>query len=418
MQPDDPRSSKRDSRRLIKTRYPGIYKRVAVSDGGEVVQGYAVIFRHAGRQRREYAKTLDGARKLQSERRSAIANHEHVEESAVKLHDYLREWIETYRGKSASRGFRENTRDEYRRLLDSYALQFFAPTLRLREVTPRHMSQFVGWLGDPAKHGGKRLSASTIGNALNPVRAALATAQREGLIRHNPAIGMVVGASDHDHDPDIVDERAKALEREQLRMLLTIAPERYMLLLEVLAATGLRISEAIALQRRHVVTEPEGVQRNGGYVTLPPRVLVRRAIVKGRVGKPKSKYGSRDVTIAANLAGKLSDHLAQLSDKTDDALVFPSERATPLDPDNLRARVLKPLCAEVGAPWAGWHTLRHTFASLQLAHGTNIKQLQRALGHHSAAFTLDVYAHLLSGGEAPALDVWDETFIARSLARV
>jgi hypothetical protein len=34
----------------------------------------------------------------------------------------------------------------------------------------------------------------------------------------------------------------------------------------------------------------------------------------------------------------------------------------------------------------------------------NVLALSRALGHHSAALTLDVYAHLLEGDEAPALD--------------
>jgi integrase len=86
--------------------------------------------------------------------------------------------------------------------------------------------------------------------------------------------------------------------------------------------------------------------------------------------------------------------------------VFPSRRNTPLDPDNLRQRSLKPLFQEVGAPWAGWHSLRHTFASLQLARGTNILQLSRALGHHAASFTLDTYAHHLDVDDlAPALDV-------------
>ncbi len=57
-----------------------------------------------------------------------------------------------------------------------------------------------------------------------------------------------------------------------------------------------------------------------------------------------------------------------MADKSDDALVFPSERNTPLDPDNLRSRMLKPLAGEIGCSRAGWHTLRHTYASLQLAH--------------------------------------------------
>lgn len=60
---------------------------------------------------------------------------------------------------------------------------------------------------------------------------------------------------------------------------------------------------------------------------------------------------------------------------------------------------------EAGAPWAAFHTFRHTFASLQLAGGVNVVQLSRALGHHSASFTLDTCVHLLDGEEAPALDL-------------
>jgi integrase len=78
----------------------------------------------------------------------------------------------------------------------------------------------------------------------------------------------------------------------------------------------------------------------------------------------------------------------------------------PLNPGNLRRRVLKPLAEEVDAPWAGFHTFRHTFASLHLRRGTNLLQLSRALGHHSPAFTLTRYTHLLPGDEAPALDSW------------
>ena len=75
-----------------------------------------------------------------------------------------------------------------------------------------------------------------------------------------------------------------------------------------------------------------------------------------------------------------------------------------VDPNNLRRRVLKPLVEEAGASWAAFHTFRHTFASIHLSQGTNLLQLSRALGHHSAAFTLTRYTHLLPGDEAPPLD--------------
>ena len=42
---------------------------------------------------------------------------------------------------------------------------------------------------------------------------------------------------------------------------------------------------------------------------------------------------------------------------------------------------------------------------MQLSRGTNIVALSRALGHHSAAFTLSTYAHLMRGDEAPALEI-------------
>ena len=55
-------------------------------------------------------------------------------------------------------------------------------------------------------------------------------------------------------------------------------------------------------------------------------------------------------------------------------------------------------------PWASFHTLRHTCATMLFRSGMNAKQVQMWLGHHSPAFTLAVYVHLLADdvGEAPA----------------
>jgi integrase len=108
---------------------------------------------------------------------------------------------------------------------------------------------------------------------------------------------------------------------------------------------------------------------------------------------------------ATAASSRLREHVATLEDPSADALVFPSRAGTPLDPDNIRTRTLKPIFEEAGVPWAGWHCLRHTYASLQLARGANLLQLSRALGHHSPAFTLNVYAHLLGDDMAPALDL-------------
>ena len=69
--------------------------------------------------------------------------------------------------------------------------------------------------------------------------------------------------------------------------------------------------------------------------------------------------------------------------------------------------MLRPIAEEAGAPWAGFHAFRHTCASMLFERGANAKQVQKWLGHHSAAFTLSKYIHLLGDelGEPLALEV-------------
>jgi integrase len=387
--------AKRDARKLVKTTTPGVYKRV---NGAGATSGYCVIYRAAGKQRREYADTLDAARRVKRERETDRDRGEWQERTTITLRAFLIEWIDSYAGNGRS-GFREGTREEYRRLLDAYAHRYFGERLRLVDVTPRHLAQWVASLADEAKQG-RVLSDSTIKNVVMPVRAALADAKRQGMIRHNPADGLVFPKRARVQEDD--DEQIKALDPAQLSVLLAVVHPQHRLLVQVIAATGLRVSEAIGLQRRHLQLDGER-----------PHLLVRRAIVRGRIEPPKTRHGRRSVRLPHSVVLLLRAHLSDLGDAPD-ALVFQSRVGTPLDPDNLRSRVLKPAAEEAGVPWAGWHSLRHTFASLQLARGTNVLQLSRALGHHSPAFTLERYCHLLPGGEAEPLELDElESFHSR-----
>lgn len=54
----------------------------------------------------------------------------------------------------------------------------------------------------------------------------------------------------------------------------------------------------------------------------------------------------------------------------------------------------KQIAAQIGAPEARIHDLRHTFAVISLQNGDDFKTVQDALGHATAAFTLDVYGHV------------------------
>jgi integrase len=62
------------------------------------------------------------------------------------------------------------------------------------------------------------------------------------------------------------------------------------------------------------------------------------------------------------------------------------------------------------------HTLRHTYASLLLQAGEPPTYVQQQLGHHSAAFTLAVYAHFVPRGDRRAVDALDDRTPTTDLA--
>src|ERR1700759_5157183 len=97
---------------LERTRTPGIYKRGT---------RYVFSYRVDGKQRWESCRTLEEARRAKAARQTDISRGEFDRRPQVTLHQYARDWIERYHG-TGRRGFREETRDEYRALLNKYAL--------------------------------------------------------------------------------------------------------------------------------------------------------------------------------------------------------------------------------------------------------------------------------------------------------
>ena len=76
-------------------------------------------------------------------------------------------------------------------------------------------------------------------------------------------------------------------------------------------------------------------------------------------------------------------------------LIFPNDAGGPINHNNMMNRYFFPALKAAGLPKIRFHDLRHTFASLLIDQGENIKYIQSQLGHSSPTVTLNVYAHLL-----------------------
>ena len=78
-----------------------------------------------------------------------------------------------------------------------------------------------------------------------------------------------------------------------------------------------------------------------------------------------------------------------------DELVFTNGTGAPVDPDNMIKRNFQPALEAAGLRRIRFHDLRHTFASLLIDQGENIKFIQSQLGHASIQTTIDRYGHLM-----------------------
>jgi integrase len=366
---------------LTKTKTPGTFKRD---------NSYVVVYRDRERkQRKRFARTYEEARDIKAE----VSLPTHRERSRIGFEDYARGWVDSYMGRT-TRGFRESTRAGYRFSIEQRVIPFFrSRTPLLSEVEPEHVRQFIAWLFDQDTAGSKRkrkLSVGTVRTDVAALRALLATAREDGKIPHNPAAGVKIARPGAPVITSDAREIRRALDSQELERFLDACPGEWEPFFRLLAMTGIRIGEAVELRWGDV---DFGVKR----------LRIRRQIYKGVVAEPKSKNGKRDIPLSHGLAQELWRRQGR-----PDEPIFTSARGTRVDRDWLWKNVLKPTAEAAGVPWAGFHTFRHTCASVLFAEGKNPKQVQMWLGHSDPGFTLRTYVHLIDDGLGDA-DFLDAT---------
>lgn len=301
--------------------------------------------------------------------RAHASNHGDLRvDSTSTVERYARLWIEEYQGRT-SRGIDPSTRHDYRRSLELHVLPVLGG-LALTDVTPRDVRHLILEL-ERAGH-----APASVRKHVAPVRAMFATAVEEGLLVANPGSAVRIAGRREDYE----DRERRILTRGEIAALFVELPVEWTTFFELLLQTGVRISEAVGLRWDDVELDDS------------PHVRIRRQVCRGRVKPPKSRYGRRDIPLAPGLAAVLK------SRRRTDGPIFATAAGGCLDVSNVRARVLRPAADRADLGRVGFHTFRHTCASLLFGAGKDLKQVQHWLGHHDPAFTLSTYIHLLDGG--------------------
>lgn len=209
----------------------------------------------------------------------------------------------------------------------------------------------------------QKLSPKTINNNLVCLGKILRVAEEWELIAGVPRIKMLkVPKPEFDFlSFTEADALVEAMSPEWRAMLVTAVK------------TGLRRGELLALRWKDVDLETK-------------RLVVRRNLIDGRFGTPKSGK-NREVPLCDTVVAELREHRHLRSE-----LVFCREDGRPLNPHDVLA-ALHDTCDRAELRHIGLHTMRHTFASHLAMRGVPMQVIQELLGHSTLVMTMR-YAHL------------------------
>lgn len=273
---------------------------------------------------------------------------------------------------AAERGAADNTLESYRRDLDDFAV--FA-VKQGGGVETADTALIRAYLGRLAKAG---MAPSTSARRLSALRQFYRFLHAEGVRPDDPSRAV--------DSPRQGRAVPKYLSEDEVDRLLAAARRRggaeglrLTALMEVLYATGLRVSELVGLPL-------SALGRDGRILT-----------VRGKGGKERLVPLTEPAMDAvADYLDVRASFLPKRNPEKSQRFLFPSRGKDGYLTRARFAQVLKELAAQAGLPSAkvSPHVLRHSFASHLLAHGADLRALQQMLGHADIA-TTQIYTHVL-----------------------
>ncbi|RRJ85524.1 site-specific integrase, partial [Gulosibacter macacae] len=315
-----------------------------------------------------------------------VGRYVRPEDAARTFGEVAEEWF------ASKHKIKGSTKIRYRRELDTYVLPRWRD-VRLEHIGETSINEWVGQLREgkavvsfkvKSAEKAKPLGASMIHHVVGVVfGAVLRDAVDRNLIQRSPLARVELPKPDSD-----IGERLY-LTVEQVEQLAAGAQEskggESALIVRTLAYTGLRIGELAAL-------------RVGDLDASGKRLRVSRTLTIDEngidtEGSPKGGK-SRKVPVPTFLLGDLK---ALAGRRPSNAPLFRTTRGAQLNVNNWRNREWTAAVATSGLDELEGltiHTLRHTYASIAIRAGADVKTLQAVLGHATAVETLETYAGL------------------------
>ena len=348
---------------------------------GSVVQrsgSWYAVYRDGGTQKWEQAGSSKRiAEKLLAKRMNQINAGTYQEFEKILFEEYSAKWLSDY----AKVSVKTSTYISYESTVRLHLNPRFGRQF-LHRISSADIQKFVS-----EKITKDKVAPKSVVNFLIPLKEMFKHAVVWGYIKRDPSLYV--------KRPRVELEEMDFFTPEEIRLFLNNVNSNYYTLFLTAVMTGMRRGELLALQW-------------GDIDWNSNQISVRRSIYRGEFINPKSKNSYRRIMMSPILHHALEQHRL-LGKRSVRELVFSNGNGLPIDPDNLVKREFHSALDRAGLRRIRFHDLRHSYASLLISQGENIKFIQSQLGHASAKTTLDRYGHLMPNLENDAARRLDKT---------
>ena len=300
----------------------------------------------------------------------------------------LGQWMEVWFENVAQVKVRPSSHATYRGYLDNHIRPNIG-NIPLHKLSTLDLQEFYRKMLDggrveriESQKQPKGLSPKTVRNLHQVISSALKLAVQQKLIPSNPAEGCSLPRLEHREMQTLTADQLDAFFREAKA---SGVFELYYLEL----ATGLRRGELLGPKWGDIDL------KRGDLRALRQISRINGEVVEAPL---KTKNAYRTLPLAEDTVSVLLEQKKKVGSSP---WVFPSPNGGPISPDSV-LHMLHRVLKRAGLPRVRFHDLRHTFATLALQNGVDIKTVSGMLGHFSAGFTLDTYAHVTSAAQRQA----------------
>lgn len=298
-------------------------------------------------------------------------------------------FVETQWKVLALPNFKASTRHGYTTVLRVHVMPAWR-TWRLRDVG---RLEIQGWVSDQFRRG---KGWQVVRNAWTLLSSVLESAVEYGYLEVNPARGVKFPQKAIKQKPAIIAGD------DFVRLLGTLG-EPYRTMVTVIAATGLRVGELLALHWRALDLESG-------------TLAVQESVYEGTFQPPKTQRARRTIPLGPRVVAVLKRHREAGSRRGPDDLVFGNTKGDPFREAKLLQRVLQPAAVRVGLGHVTWHQFRHIHSSLLNDLRVPAKIAQEQLGHASISTTLGIYTHVVDASHRSAVEAVEERLFAETVS--